>query len=324
MNEIDEELTLRKLATRIVFICYVDTTWAPEEETIKNPDRFSLLVAAISRDYSQRVDSNIDFSKIELRPFNLNHNVLPKTVNEYIKHGKLWRERCRVPAFVYEYHFWWPQYHDLGLFDFAKLISDDIRGYAANGHRGIVEDASQRSFFPNGLCFHTYAETLFDLSRDAESIQEDVLSHAYGEEWQTVRELFRELGEAVDYRYLMGSLKKEGGLSVYYNPDLIKNFMKVHAIVEKYRPFVKAHKVMPYRPQIISYRILEKYLDYCDALAECLILKAEGKNKAAMEKFDPWCREFGKYELEYEGIYDHTNCYRSWLRLFGDVKNPTV
>ena len=81
---------------------------------------------------------------------------------------------------------------------------------------------------------------------------------------------------------------------------------------------------MPYRPQIISYRVLEKYLDYCEALAECLILKAEGKNKAAMEKFDPWCREFGKYELEYEGIYDHTNCYRSWLRLFGDVKNPTV
>ncbi len=324
MNEIDEELTRRSLATRIVFICYVDTTWAPRVETIKNPDRFSLLVAAISRNYSKRVDTDIDFSKITLQPFNLNHNVLPATVNEYIKHGNQWCERCRVPSFVYEYHFWWPQYHDLGLFEFGKLISDDIVGYYKNGFRGIVEDGSQRSFFPNGLYFHTYAATLFDTSVKFEDIKADVLSHAYGEEWQTVEKMFTELGEAVDFRYLMGSLKKDGGLSTYYNPDLTESFKQVRGIVDKYREFVKEHKVMPNRAQMISYRILEKYLDYCAEIADCLILKADGKNKAAMEKFDSWCRDFGKYELEYERIYDHTNCYRSWLRLFGDIKNPTV
>ena len=36
MNEIDERLTARDLSTRVVFICYTDTTWAPLEEKIKN------------------------------------------------------------------------------------------------------------------------------------------------------------------------------------------------------------------------------------------------------------------------------------------------
>ena len=324
MNEIDEELTRRNLATRIVFICYVDTTWAPEVEVIKNPDRFSLLVAAISRDYSKRVDTDIDFDSIELKPFVRNRNVLPSTVNEYIKHGNMWREKNKVPSFVYEYHFWWPQFHDLGMFDFGKLISDDIVGYYKNGFKGIVEDGSQRSFFPNGLLFHTYAATLFDTTADFEDIKADILSHAYGEDWQVVAQMFTELGRAVDFRYLMGSLTAPGGKSKYYNPSLVPYFSRVKGIVEKYRPFVLEHKNMPYRAQTVSYRVLARYLDLCVILADLLMLKAAGNDKEALDEFKPKLREFGKYELEMEHVYDHTMCFRSWHRLFGDFDNPTV
>ena len=324
MNEIDEELTRRGLATRIVFICYVDTTWPPEEIFIKNPDRFSLLVAAISRDYSKKVDVDIDFDKIELRPYVRNNNILPSTVNEYIKYGNLWRERNRVPSFVYEYHFWWPQFHDLGLFDFAKLINEDIIGYYKNGFRGIVEDGSQRSFFPNGLCFHTYAQTLFDTDVDFESLKADIFSHTYGEDWKTVEEMFIELGKAVDFRYLMGSLQGKGGNSKYYNPALISDFSRVPDIINKYRQFVLEHKNMPYRVQTVSYRVLEKFMELVTVLSELLIMKAGGKDQEALDKFALKLREFGKYELEMERVYDHHLCYRSWHRLFGDFDNPTV
>lgn len=324
MNEIDEELTKRGLATRIVFICYVDTTWPPEEIFIKNPDRFSLLVAAISRDYSKKVDPEIDFDSIELRPFRRNHNVLPKTVNEYIKYGNIWRERNRVPSFVYEYHFWWPQFHDLGLFDFAKLINDDVVGYYKNGFRGIVEDGSQRSFFPNGLCFHTYASTLFDTETDFEKLKEDILSHTYGDDWKVIEKMFSELGDAVDYRYLMGSLAAEGGNSKYYNPAITKDISRVPEIIEKYLPFVQEHKNMPHRVQTVSYRVLARFMELAKNISELLIIKAEGRDQEALEKFVPKMREFGKYELEMERVYDHHLCYRSWHRLFGDFDNPTV
>ena len=51
LNEIDAELTRRGLDTRIVCICYYDTLCAPETEVLNNPERFSLLVAPITRTY---------------------------------------------------------------------------------------------------------------------------------------------------------------------------------------------------------------------------------------------------------------------------------
>ena len=53
MNELDEMLTEAGLNNRIVFISYLDTTWGPEVETIKNPSRFTLLFAPITRSYTE-------------------------------------------------------------------------------------------------------------------------------------------------------------------------------------------------------------------------------------------------------------------------------
>ena len=320
MNEIDEELTKRELATRIVYICYVDTTWAPKTEKIKNPERFSFLVAAISRNYSEPVDPNLDVNSVELKEFDLNKNILPATVNEYIAHADKWLKMSNVNSLVYEYHFWDPQFRDLGVFDSAKTIHEDIKGYRAHGYRGIIEDGSQRSFFPTGFGFYTYASTLFDTSVDFDELVEDHFSHAYGEDWRTVAELFREIGKAIDYRYLIGSLGRPGANSKWNNPELIPSFEKVFEITEKYRPFVEAHKNMPKRAQTVSYRVLARYLDYCDGLTRALILKADEKDKEAYDAYREFFREFGKREIEIERVFDQSLSYRSLEKVFKDLK----
>ena len=320
MNEIDEELTKRELATRIVYICYVDTTWAPKTERIKNPERFSFLVAAISRNYSEPVDPNLDVNSVELKEFDLNKNILPATVNEYIAHADKWLKMSNVNSLVYEYHFWDPQFRDLGVFDSAKTIHEDIKGYRAHGYRGIIEDGSQRSFFPTGLGFYTYASTLFDTSVNFDELVEDHFSHAYGEDWRTVAELYRELGKAIDYRYLIGSLGRPGANSKWNNPELIPSFEKVFEITEKYRPFVEAHKNMPKRAQTVSYRVLARYLDYCDGLTRALILKADEKDKEAYDAYREFFREFGKREIEIERVFDQSLSYRSLEKVFKDLK----
>ena len=58
MNEVDEKLEAAGLDTRIVFISYVDTLWGPEKFAIKNPKRFSLLYAPISRSYCSSFNEN--------------------------------------------------------------------------------------------------------------------------------------------------------------------------------------------------------------------------------------------------------------------------
>lgn len=50
----------RNLDTRIVFIAYVDTMFAPREITIKNPKRFSLLYAPVTRFYTQSTNENTE------------------------------------------------------------------------------------------------------------------------------------------------------------------------------------------------------------------------------------------------------------------------
>ena len=324
LNEIDEELTKRGLRTRIVFICYVDTTWPPLIEKLKNPKRFSLLVAAISRNYAQSLDPKLDVAKVPTVPYVRNKNVLPKSVGEYIAYSRKWLEACPVPSLVYEYHFWLPQYRDLGLTSLAKIIYDDISGYRHHGFDGIIEDGSQRSFFPVGLAFHTYAAALYDSSIPFDNIVEDVLSHAYGDDWREVLDFYRELGEAVDFNYMFGNRWASGGKSLYYNPSIVPELERVKEITAKYAPMIEAHKNMPYRVQTVSYRILRRYLEYCVGIADALILKASGKDAEARESLAAFMREFGKYELEMEVCYDQNLAFRSIEKMIKDDTDPTV
>jgi hypothetical protein len=320
MNELDEELTRRKLDTRIVFICYVDTTWAPETVFIKNPERFSLLIAAISRDYSKAVTPNLDTSKVELAPFELNKITLPKTVEEYLAHGKMWQDSCRVQSFVYEYHFWWPEYRDLGLFDFTRLVHDDIVGYKANGCNGIVEDGSQRSFFPNGLAFYVYGSTLYDTSADHDELVIDYFKHAYGDDYEKVIDFFKKLGKALPFDYF---IQRSADSGCYYNPKMAESIKTVEKIVDEFAPFVEEHKNMPYRAQTVSYRILRRYLEYCKGIASALVLKASGDENAAKAHHNNFKSEFGKYELEMERCYDQQMCMASLSRIFNVISDKS-
>ena len=320
MNEVDRIMTERKLKTRVVFICYYDTVWAPRTERLNNPERFALLLAAITRDYAECVSHNIDPKKIKLTEYVLNKNVMPTSVNNYLIHASEWRELCKVPNFVYEYHFWWPQYNDLGLFDMAKTIHDDVKGYYRNGCSGVVEDGSQRSFFPNGLLFTTYASTLFGTNKDFTEIRDDYYRHAYGEDYKEVVAFFERLGEALDYKYFVGSGSKDPNKGKYYNPDVVDGLNGIPAIVDEFMPFVQAHKNMPMRVQTVAYRMLFRYLEYLKLLAPILAMKAVGKEVEAKEKFLEFKNYFGKYELEMERTYDHYMLMQSLTRIFHNIK----
>jgi hypothetical protein len=65
LNEIDERLAAKGLDTRIVFICYTDTTWAPLYEKLKNTKRFSFMLAAITRTYQTPVPQELPDIKIQ-------------------------------------------------------------------------------------------------------------------------------------------------------------------------------------------------------------------------------------------------------------------
>ena len=245
---------------------------------------------------------------------------MPKSVNNYLIHAKEWRDLCKVPNFIYEYHFWWPQYRDFGLFGMAQIIHNDVKGYKANGCSGIVEDGSQRSYFPNGFMFTTYASTLYDVNSDFEELKQDYFKHAYGDDYKTVIEMFDKLGETVDFKYYVGSMSADSKMGKFYNPAMVEKLLKIPAIIDEYMPFIEAHKNMPYRAQTVAYRMLALYLEFAKRIAPALALKANDKEKEALEEYERITDWFGQYELQLERWYDQNAMVCSLNRIFKNVR----
>ena len=311
MNQLDEMLTARGLKTRIVFISYVDTLWGPEQVTIKNPERFSLLYAPITRTYTQ--SANGQTARVEMKPYLRNQWETPKSIEDNLALLRDWQRTWKGPCFSYEYHFWRHQYHDPGALYIARRIYEDIRGLREVGIDGYVEDGSQRSFFPNGLAMTTYAETLFDRERSFDAIVEDYFSHAYGENWKTVAEYLQKVSDTFDFAYVAGECSTDEAISHWYDPARVPALEKVAELV----------KTCPVRPegvltrvQAVSYRLLELHRKYCPLLAAALIEKAKGNEELAHDRWLELCRDFGVHEVEIERYYDHCMAMRTFKRHF--------
>ncbi len=302
MNEVDEELTRRNLKTRIVFCCYTETTWPPETEKLNNPDRFTLLLGAISRKYFETISEELP--DIEITKYERNNMSLLSTIDEYIVYAKEWQRRCGMSVITYEYHFYVNQYKAPDVLSYAKTIHSDIYGYKKHGFLGIIEDGTQRCFFPNGINLFVYANTLFDVSCDFDALVEDYFSHAYGEDWKEVKAFFEKIADVFSPAYIMRPTPVDPSKGKYYNPEEAAKMRKMGAVADGFAPFIEAHKNMPMRAQTVAYKLLAKYSELLVGFSKPCVLKALGADEEAKEAFLELLASFGKYEHEIKAYYD--------------------
>ena len=319
MNDIDEALSAKNLSTRIVFIVYTETTWPPLTERIKNPDRFSILFAPISRNYTQTLPES-DMHH-EIKPFELNKMTLPGSLGEYLAYFAQWRRFWHGSAFAYEYHFWWHFVSDLGGTQLARRISEDILCYKDKGLNGIVEDGTQRPFFPTGIAFYTYARTLYDCSLTPMDIAEDYFSCAFGEDWREFYDYLDKIGALFDVTYLeyKGSADRIN-VDFYYPEKADELEERAEALFAVGEALVKSHYNSEYRIRTVSARLLEAHLEYCRGVAKMLIIKARGDDAGAVACNEEFRKSFGRREAELELYYDHN---LHFVRLGVVAKHPT-
>jgi hypothetical protein len=73
------------------------------------------------------------------------------------------------------------------------------------------------------------------------------------------------------------------------------------------------------------YRVLRRYLEYCEGLAYPLTLKAMGLDAEAAKAYEDFRIEFGRYEIEMEAVFDHGHSSRGYTYLiFGKADNPLL
>ena len=314
MNEIDEELSARGLDTRIVFIQYLDTTWAPKEIKIKNPDRFTMLVAPITRSYE--ISLPTEECTLKASEYVRNKNEFPKNLEEYMAHYNEWRKTWQGYNVSYEYHFWVQQAYDVSGIHLARILNDDVRGYKAHGIDGIIEDGSQRSFFPTGLAFYSYARSLFNAETSADEIIEDYFSCAFGDDWKKFYDYLVKLGEAMPFSMLTLGRFPDRHYEIV-SEENVKLLSTVKDIVKEGRELIASHYNSDDRVRTVSVRLLEKHAEYCEGLSEVLIERAKGNLDLAMEKYDEFRISFGKHECEIQSCFDQVIYFTSMKTLVG-------
>ena len=278
MNDIDRALSERGLDTRIVFIVYNETIWAPLCEKIEKSDRFTLMLAAANRSYTCTLTEN---AQPTLEPFMLNKLAMPKDLDTYMGYFEKWKEMWKGGTFGFEYHFWRHQMYDLSGQVLAKRIFEDVEAYKSRDVDGLIACGSQRSYYPNGFAYYVFARKQFDLSLTYEELMEDYYSHAYGEDWRDFADYLAQLGDVVGVTYMYGRECEDKTISRFYSPTRAARLAEMPAITEKGRQLIEAHYNADHRVQTVSVRLLESHARYAELLAHALYLKATGKDEEA-------------------------------------------
>ena len=303
LNEIDEELTRRHLDTHLVFIVYLDTFWAPLMEKLSNNKRYTMLYAPITRSYQETYGKDADMTKME--PYIRNHIRLPHGMSECLAYLYDWKKMWSGDCFCYEYHFLGQQFTDFGNAYMPRLMYDDVRALKKHGLNGIVEDGSQRSFFPTGLQFYVYGETLFDSSVAYDDLVEDYFSHAFGENWKLVKEYLDKIDALLDQRYVRGEMTVDPEKGKYYCPAFAENAAAAKAVASAFRAVVEANRDQVRRASCISWQLIGVHAEWIMGMADIFAAKAVGDNLGAIRAMDRIRDKMSELEIYIERYYDH-------------------
>jgi len=302
MNELDEVLTARNIHTRLGFSAYHDTLWAPLYEQIKNPDRFVMQLAPITRSYMHALSGK---PLPTPPPFQRNNNPSVTSLDAFIPFLRKWQEKAYSgDVRVFEYHFWRHQHFELSGLALAKRIFEDIETYSSLGFSGMIACGSLRSFFPNGFAYYVYARKLFDETLTFEALTEDFFSHAYGEQWRDVYAYLEEIYDYFGFGFLEGEESKDASVSPYYDPERAKKLSGVRSVTAKGKALAKSMYPTTIRTQILSARLLAYHAEYSELLADALIYKANGQDSESMAAFDLVRARMSAYEPFLEPYFD--------------------
>ncbi len=303
LNDIDNELTKRELSTHLVFIAYTDTFWAPKYEKFNNNKRFTMLYAPIFRKYIETYAEKHDSSAVT--EFKLNKCEYPTGMGACLAYLDEWKKIWDGDCFCYEYHFWRHQFCDPSGLYLAKLIYDDVSALKLSGLKGMIEDGSQRSFFPTGFAYYVYGEMLFDSNHTFDELVEDYFSHAFGDNWREVYNYLLLIRDKMDFAYMQGFKSANNNIGLFYNPQIANSIREIPDIVGKFSNVIEKNLKQSQRASHVSWSMLDYFGKYVTMLSTALALKAEGKDSEATNALYYLRDEFGKDEIYIERYYDH-------------------
>lgn len=189
LNEVDAALTARGLATKLCFLIYCELLWPPVTERLRNPDRFVLMFAPISRTYRTTFSAS---GEGRMAPYVRNQIEMPASVADNLAHLRAWQKLFDGDGFLFDYHYMWAHHRDAGCFDIAKILYEDMQNLDDLGLNGLMSCQVQRALLPNAMGITVMAGSLWGYD-SFESITGDYMSSLYGDNAPAVTAYMKEL-----------------------------------------------------------------------------------------------------------------------------------
>jgi len=279
LNEIDERLTERGLATRIVFLAYVDLLWAPTKSRIANPDRFILMFAPITRSYTTSFLERPPGRPEKVPPYVRNKLTFPKSPQTNLKMLEKWKRRFDGQCVDFDYHLWTRSFSDPTLMQMSKVLFKDIGGLHKLGMDGFISCQYQRVAFPTGIALHVMGKTLWDRGASYDRMVHEYLADLFGERGSEVRKYLEKLASLFDPTYLRGD--KHGKEAA---EEAKAKWGDIPTHVEGFRPVIKEGLKSKEKFRAHAWKILEDHAWYSRACAD-LFRQLMDKEEEAVDTY---------------------------------------
>jgi len=304
LNYVDEELTARNIDTKVVVDSYNDLSWAPQKYTFKNPDRFILMFAPITRRFESSLADvkEKDIPKEEW-PFELNKLVMPRENPAIIRVMKGWDDFGVGERGVFDYHFWSTTFiTDVGGFKVADTLFRDIDAYKELGIDGFTSCQVMRYSFPTNIPMEIMADKLWNKDADFDLIVDGYLKDAFGREYKTVRTYLETLSKLTAYW-----VKNE-------EPDVMVDEKRkgdnerALEVVDEYRKvFTKIAERDDFENNVqkMFWSFLMKHLDLAELAIRLQVRKFAGESPAErLDAIDAYANALRDAEPELHRVFD--------------------
>lgn len=318
LNDIDKQLSLRKINTRIVFLIYQDLYWPPESERFINQDRFVLMFAPSLRSYDESYlmpDKNM-----VLPSYQLNQNKRPTNIKQLVGFLKEWQQIFQGTGFVYDYIMYWYHFYDQGYSGFTHLFAEDLQRLHLLKLDGFVSCQMQKTFYPHGLPLYAHAKLLWNPEKLADELSREYFEGSFGKDWapaldymQTISSLF-----SPKYFYSKGWLSRF--FEVQYSDAQIRearnNLLQVEEATRKFRSIINTNLKNNNPTQQLSWKYLSVHSGMIIHMANVLLARDEGRQ--ADEKA-AW-KALRDYIVDNEDITEEVFDVFAFQRIFPSLK----
>lgn len=310
LNELDEKLTAKNIQTKIVFLIYFDLLWAPEKETIRNPDRFTLMFAPITRTYASTLAvSGDEIARKTIPSYKRNKLSPPNSTVENLAYLRKWQRVFSGDSFDFDYHLMWDHYNDPGATSTARMLHEDMKSLGRLGLNGMNSCQVQRVFFPTALNMVSMAETLWNKEVSFDEIIRNYFSAAFGKDGLEVWHYLSKLTQLFDLSWQRGDTPA-------IDPVVARKLADIPEVINEFLPLIEKNTNDIALDHVVrqSWEYLRYHAEVCVLFALACRARAEGKQELAEEKYKQLMTCLNSIEPDIHPVFDPTvfDAFMGW------------